>query len=74
MPCTATRAEARSQPPFASATTTVVSPPASTQARVRATSVRGSLPTLSWNRSIPADRRPRTNSAIAAGSPSGTAS
>ena len=33
------------------------SPPASTQARVRSTSVRGSLPTLSWNRSIPAARR-----------------
>ena len=45
-----------------------------TDALARAASVKGSFPTFNWNRLMPAARRRVTNSAIASGAPSGTAS
>ena len=70
----AMRASSRLQPPLASAMMMVSSAAVCTTARVRAASSRGSLPTFSWNRLIPAALRRWTNDAIDSGEPSGTAS
>ena len=70
----AMRASSRLQPPFESAITIVSSVTSSTTARVRAASSLGLLPTLSWNRLIPAAMRRPANDAIDSGEPSGTAS
>ncbi|MNN42702.1 hypothetical protein D3C81_1569000 [compost metagenome] len=67
-------ADASDQPPFESATITVLSSPASTLALVRATSSNGLLPTFNWKRLTPSARRSLMNSAIDSGLPNGTAS